>query len=55
MLDEPTMGMDPAARRSIWELIKRIKKDKIVILTTQYMDEAEALADRVAIISQGSL
>ena len=47
--------MDPAARRATWEIIKQIKKDKIVILTTQYMDEAEELADRVAIISQGRL
>ena len=47
--------MDPAARRATWEIIKRIKQDRIIILTTQYMDEAEELADRVAIISQGSL
>ena len=47
--------MDPTARRETWEIIKEAKKDKIIILTTHYMDEAEILADRVAIVSRGSL
>ena len=55
LLDEPSSGMDPTARREAWEIIQNAKKDKIIILTTHYMDEAEQLADRVAIVSQGSL
>ena len=55
LLDEPSSGMDPTARREAWDIIQRQKKDKIIILTTHYMDEAEHLADRVAIISKGSL
>ena len=47
--------MDPTARRETWDIIKKAKDDKIIILTTHYMDEAEVLADRVAIISRGSL
>lgn len=55
LLDEPTSGMDPTARRDSWEIIKEAKQDKIVILTTHSMDEAEFLADRVAIMSRGAL
>ena len=55
LLDEPTSGMDPTARRETWEIIKQAKKDKMIILTTHYMDEAEYLADRVAVISRGEL
>ena len=55
LLDEPTSGMDPTARRETWDIIKQVKHDKIIILTTHYMDEAEVLADRVAIISRGTL
>ena len=47
--------MDPTARRETWEIIEKAKKDRIIILTTHYMDEAEMLADRVAIISKGGL
>jgi ABC-type multidrug transport system ATPase subunit len=47
--------MDPTARREAWEIIERAKKDRIIILTTHYMDEAEMLADRLAIISKGRL
>lgn len=55
LLDEPTSGMDPTARRETWEIIKQSKEDKMIILTTHYMDEAEYLADRVAVVSKGSL
>lgn len=55
-LDEPTVGMDPRARRNVWEFIASLKKQKkTVILTTHYMEEAEALSDRVGIIDYGEL
>jgi ABC-2 type transport system ATP-binding protein len=55
-LDEPTTGFDPAARRNAWELITNLKSlGKTVLLTTHYMDEAEHLADRVAIVVRGQI
>jgi len=55
-LDEPTTGLDPQARRNFWQLIKNIKaRDKTVILTTHYMDEAEQLCDEVIIMDQGRI
>ena len=54
-LDEPTSGVDPFSRRSIWELLIKYKAGRTVILTTHFMDEADILGDRIAIISQGRL
>ena len=55
-LDEPTTGLDPNARRAIWEVIRGLKfKGKTIILTTHYLDEAQQLADRVAIMDHGKI
>ncbi len=55
-LDEPTTGLDPQSRRSVWDFILSLKaRQRTVVLTTHYMEEAEVLCDRVAIIDHGSL
>lgn len=54
-LDEPSTGLDPVNRRFIWKMIKQIKEDKTVIMTTHSMDEAEYLSDQISIIKNGSL
>jgi ABC-2 type transport system ATP-binding protein len=55
-LDEPTTGLDPQARRNLWELIRELKATgTTVVITTHYMDEAEELCDRVAIIDSGKI
>ncbi len=55
-LDEPTTGMDPAARRNLWEFIEELRKDgRTIFLTTHYMEEAERLADRVAVMDHGKI
>uniref|UniRef100_A0A3P8X8L1 P-type phospholipid transporter n=1 Tax=Esox lucius TaxID=8010 RepID=A0A3P8X8L1_ESOLU len=55
ILDEPTSGVDPYSRRSIWDLLLKYRSGRTVILSTHHMDEADLLSDRVAIISQGRL
>jgi ABC-2 type transport system ATP-binding protein len=55
-LDEPTTGFDPSARRGAWDVIRNLRSlGKTIFLTTHYMDEAQVLADRVAVISQGRI
>jgi len=54
-LDEPTLGLDVRARRDLWKLIESLKGKMTVVLTTHYLEEAEALADRIAIMSAGKL
>ena len=55
-LDEPTTGFDPAARRAMWELVDSLRSDgATIVLTTHYMDEAERLADRIAVIANGEI
>ena len=52
-LDEPTLGLDPQARRAIWEYIAALKGKKTILLTTHYMEEADFLSDRIGIIDEG--
>ncbi|CAF4689623.1 unnamed protein product, partial [Rotaria sp. Silwood2] len=55
ILDEPTAGVDPFARRAIWDLILKYKRGRTIVLSTHHLDEAELLSDRLAIISSGEL
>ena len=50
-LDEPTSGTDPYSRRMIWNLLRNYREDRIIILTTHFMDEADLLGDRIGIMS----
>src|SRR5207244_7456598 len=55
-LDEPTTGFDPAARRAAWETIRSLRSlGKTILLTTHYLDEAEQLSDRVAVLREGQI
>ena len=55
-LDEPTTGFDPAARRAAWEVIRSLRSlGKTILLTTHYLDEAEQLSDRVAVLREGRI
>lgn len=54
-LDEPTSGLDPQSRRALWELLRTFKAGRAIILTTHFMDEADLLCDRIAIMSEGRL
>lgn len=55
LLDEPTAGMDLGARRSLWDMLKNYRRNKIIILTTHYMDEADVLGDRIGIMAHGQM
>jgi len=55
ILDEPSSGMDTSARRKLWELLKNYKNDRVVLLTTHFMDEADYLGDRIGIMGEGKL
>ena len=54
-LDEPSSGMDATARREMWDMLKKYKDDRIIILTTHYMEEADSLGDRIGIMSHGKM
>ncbi|RNA41260.1 ATP-binding cassette sub-family A member 5-like isoform X1 [Brachionus plicatilis] len=55
ILDEPTSGMDPSSRREIWSLLQSIRQNRVILLSTHFMDEADILADRKAVITKGKL
>ena len=55
MLDEPTAGMDLSARRGLWDMLKNYRNNRIIILTTHYMDEADVLGDRIGIMAKGKI
>lgn len=55
MLDEPTAGVDAVSRRAIWDLLQQHKSGRTVLLTTHFMDEADLLGDRIAIMAKGEL
>lgn len=55
LLDEPTAGMDPMARRGVLDIVEKVKHDKSVLLTTHYMDEADMLSDKIIIMAKGEL
>ena len=55
VLDEPTAGMDLGARRKLWNMLKKQKENRIIILTTHYMDEADILGDRIGIMNEGEI
>jgi ATP-binding cassette, subfamily A (ABC1), member 3 len=52
-LDEPTSGLDPYSRRFVWQMIKRNREGRVIVLTTHFMDEADLLGDRITIMAMG--
>ena len=54
-LDEPTLGLDPHVRKSVWRYIEKLKKEKTILLTTHYLEEADSLADTIAIMDEGNI
>jgi len=54
-LDEPTLGLDPQARKTMWKKIEGLKEEKTIVITTHYLEEADALADRIAILKEGKI
>ena len=55
IMDEPTSSLDLSARRLLWTMLKKYKKDRIVLLTTHYMDEADILGDRIGVMAEGRI
>ena len=55
ILDEPTSGMDPEARRQTWDVLQSQQKGRTIVLSTHYMDEADQLGDRIAIMADGQI
>ncbi|XP_050501513.1 cholesterol transporter ABCA5-like isoform X2 [Diabrotica virgifera virgifera] len=55
ILDEPTAGVDPYSRRHLWNVLQNVRRDKVILLTTHFMDEADILADRKAVVSKGKI
>jgi ATP-binding cassette subfamily A (ABC1) protein 3 len=55
ILDEPTSGMDPNARRQAWDILLQQRAQRTIVLTTHFMDEADVLGDRIAIMAEGAL
>ena len=55
LLDEPTSGLDISARRQLWNMLKEHKKDRVILLTTHYMDEADILGDRIGVMHNGKM
>lgn len=55
LLDEPTAGIDLSGRRKLWDMLKQYKSNRIIILTTHYMDEADILGDRIGIMAKGQI
>lgn len=55
LLDEPSSGMDLTSKYKLWDILKELKKERVIILTTHYMDEADYLGDRIAIMGEGKI
>ena len=55
LLDEPSSGLDLSARRELWNMLRKQKKDRVILLTTHYMDEADILGDRIGIMHAGKM